>query len=199
MQIGGVFIRIYNEMPTFPIMNPKQFTLDLLEYLKQAFNHLMMMEKCQNKLLSSINNNNGDKLKRNKLQTGNHSSSSTSSSINDYRPVKDSKIESTFDEVLNAYNRSKTRKMLENNTLLEQQQLLSLQEITYTFSEDRIILEQNITMVLKALVAIMKSNTEVEIQCIGHFQMLFGFLSDNILKEVNCIIKLTQINIVYHS
>ncbi|XP_059475793.1 dnaJ homolog subfamily C member 13 [Neocloeon triangulifer] len=32
--IGGVFIRIYNEQPSFPIQKPKGFVLELLEYLR---------------------------------------------------------------------------------------------------------------------------------------------------------------------
>ncbi|KAK7077105.1 DnaJ subfamily C member 13 [Halocaridina rubra] len=31
--IGGVFIRIYNKQPTFPIQNPKELTLELLQYI----------------------------------------------------------------------------------------------------------------------------------------------------------------------
>jgi len=40
LQIGGIFIRIYNDMPTHPIAQPKLFIMDLLEYLKHAFQFL---------------------------------------------------------------------------------------------------------------------------------------------------------------
>lgn len=38
LKIGGIFIRVYNEMPTFTIVNPKSFVMDLLEFLKQGYN-----------------------------------------------------------------------------------------------------------------------------------------------------------------
>lgn len=40
LQIGGIFIRIYNDMPTYPIAQPKLFIMDLLEYLKHAYQFL---------------------------------------------------------------------------------------------------------------------------------------------------------------
>uniref|UniRef100_A0A182SPX7 J domain-containing protein n=1 Tax=Anopheles maculatus TaxID=74869 RepID=A0A182SPX7_9DIPT len=40
LKIGGIFIRVYNEMPTYTITNPKSFVIDLLEFLKQGYNHL---------------------------------------------------------------------------------------------------------------------------------------------------------------
>lgn len=202
LQIGGVFIRIYNEMPTFPIMKPKQLTLDLLRYLKQASLHLKKIEKQQNILHENIASDS-----RNNLMRKNHHSSSNASgggvggSSGFQRQPIESRTESTFDEVLNAYNRSKTRKKLENNAIsLEQEQLQNDStgqdggETIHTFSENRTEFEENITMVLKALVAVMKSNTEVEIQCIGNFAILFGFLSDNLLKEVIVLLSFVVVN-----
>ena len=31
--IGEVFVRIYNEQPTYPLVDPKSFTNDLLDFL----------------------------------------------------------------------------------------------------------------------------------------------------------------------
>lgn len=155
-------------MPTFPIMNPKQFTLDLLSYLKQAYSHLRSHLKSQHP-------------QQQQQQQQNHISST-------FNQRNLTKHPNTFDEVLNAYNRSKSRKKLENDAVTEQQQqlnyLMETDARVYQFSDDRSELENNITMVLKALVAVMKSNAGVEIQCIGNFEMIFGFLSDNLLKEV---------------
>lgn len=182
-------------MPTFPIMNPKQLTMDLLRYLKQASLHLKRIEKQQNILHEKFANDSRTNLMRkNHYSSSNASAGGGSSSSLQRRPVE-SKTKNTFDEVLNAYNRSKTRKKLENNAIsLEQEQsrndlLPGQQEETrHTFSENRTEFEENITMVLRALVAVMKSNAEVEIQCIGFFQILFGFLSDNLLKEVTIML-----------
>uniref|UniRef100_A0A146KY70 DnaJ subfamily C member 13 n=1 Tax=Lygus hesperus TaxID=30085 RepID=A0A146KY70_LYGHE len=33
--VGGIFIRIYNDQPTFKIQDPKRFVVDILDYLKQ--------------------------------------------------------------------------------------------------------------------------------------------------------------------
>lgn len=92
-----------------------------------------------------------------------------------------SKPGTTFDEVLNAYNRSKSRKKLETDAQAEQH--LALQQSKYDFASDG-QLELHITMVLKALIAVIKSNAEVEIQCIGNFDMIFGFLANNIFTDV---------------
>lgn len=45
LKIGGVYIRIYNDMPTFPIQNAKLFVIDLMEYLKQASLFLNQSQK----------------------------------------------------------------------------------------------------------------------------------------------------------
>lgn len=65
LQIGGIFIQIYNQQPTYPIevilkisygfnicfysfslflQNPKTFTIDLLKYLSEQFDHLRALE-----------------------------------------------------------------------------------------------------------------------------------------------------------
>ena len=31
--VGEIFVRVYNEQPTFVLENPKGFTIDLLDYL----------------------------------------------------------------------------------------------------------------------------------------------------------------------
>ncbi|KAK2171869.1 hypothetical protein NP493_1017g02008, partial [Ridgeia piscesae] len=46
--IGDIFVRVYNEQPTFTLENPKGFTIDLLEYLgsqAQYFHSLMALQK----------------------------------------------------------------------------------------------------------------------------------------------------------
>ncbi|KAI0215551.1 DnaJ-like subfamily C member 13 [Lamellibrachia satsuma] len=46
--IGDIFVRVYNEQPTFPLENAKGFTIDLLEYLgsqAQYFHSLMALQK----------------------------------------------------------------------------------------------------------------------------------------------------------
>lgn len=68
---------------------------------------------------------------------------------------------------------------------------------TYDFASNPNAIN-HIVMAMKALISVIKSNTNVEIQCIGHFEMLFGFLSsslcdrDKILKslalEIVCLV-----------
>lgn len=42
--IGGIFIRIYNEQPTFTILNPKGFAIDLLDFLNKRYQQLGHMQ-----------------------------------------------------------------------------------------------------------------------------------------------------------
>lgn len=161
-------------MPTFPIVNPKQFTLDLLEYLKQAY-HYMTNAKRSNTIhaysqpISPTLNATSDGILKPTLAPN-------------HPQLKQQKAGTTFDEVLNAYNRSKTRKKLETEALMEQQQIQT--QYKYDFINDPNV-EQHIIMVLKALIAVIKANHEVEIQCIGNFSMIFGFLANNLFAEVS--------------
>lgn len=91
LKIGEIFIRIYNQQPTYPIENTKGFTIDLLTYLQEQYQHL--------KNLVNI-----------------------------------------------AYS---------------------------TTIEDRLKHSQ---MALEALANVVKNNPSVEIQCIGHFRLLFDLL-----------------------
>ncbi|XP_052814797.1 dnaJ homolog subfamily C member 13-like isoform X2 [Mya arenaria] len=46
--VGEIFVRIYNEQPTFPLENPKGFTIDLLDFLgsqAQYLHSLLMLQK----------------------------------------------------------------------------------------------------------------------------------------------------------
>ncbi|GJQ87934.1 putative dnaJ homolog subfamily C member [Trypoxylus dichotomus] len=40
LKIGGIFIRIYNEQPTFCVNNPKGFVIDLLSFLTEQYEYL---------------------------------------------------------------------------------------------------------------------------------------------------------------
>lgn len=180
LQIGGVFIRIYNDMPTFPIVNPKQFTLDLLEYLKQAYNYMLNTKNnktiAYSEPVSPTLSTSGDGILKPTLAP------------NHPQLKLQHKTGTTFDEVLNAYNRSKIRKKLETEAMLEQQHIQS--QYKYDFANDNQV-EQHIIMVLKALIAVIKANHEVEIQCIGSFDMIFGFLANNLFVDVSkqCMLK----------
>ncbi|BFZ15550.1 hypothetical protein BsWGS_18589 [Bradybaena similaris] len=48
--VGEIFVRIFNEQPTFPLENPKGFTIDLLDFLgsqAQYLHSLMMLQQQQ--------------------------------------------------------------------------------------------------------------------------------------------------------
>nr|CAD7426370.1 unnamed protein product [Timema monikensis] len=97
--VGGIFVRIYNEQPAYPIENAKGFTIDLLEFLAS-----------QSELLSGMS--------------------------------------------------SVTLSTADNKQL------------------------QNIVMCLEALRNVIKNNAGVEMQCIGHFRLLFALLSAESCKDV---------------
>ncbi|XP_046397209.1 dnaJ homolog subfamily C member 13 [Ischnura elegans] len=101
--VGEVFLRIYNEQPTFPIENPKGLTIDLLEFIR----------------------------KKSQLEQ-------TS------KPVDGSLIELDTDAVTEAEGEA-----------------------------ERV---QQVIMALRALENVIKNNPGVDIQCIGHFNLLFSLL-----------------------
>ncbi|XP_055697619.1 dnaJ homolog subfamily C member 13 isoform X2 [Phlebotomus papatasi] len=170
LTIGGIFIRIYIEMPTFPIINPKTFVIDLLEFLKQGYNFLLGQRQISRKPLTPA-----------QMMT----------STVPLRPIRvnsgaGGKPKSPeIDGVLTEYAKSRTKK-----SLAEEHQ----QSAKYDFAANPNALE-HIVMVLKALIAVIKSNPNVEIQCIGHFDMLFGFLSKNLCDQ-DGVIKSLALEIV---
>ncbi|XP_031784415.1 dnaJ homolog subfamily C member 13 isoform X2 [Nasonia vitripennis] len=98
--IGEIFVKIFNEQPTFPIENPKGFTIDLLDFLKRSADYVASL----------------------------HS------------------------------NITLTKKDHENLKC--------------------------IVMSLEALTNIIKNNPGVEIQCIGHFKLLFSLTSCSNFKPI---------------
>ncbi|XP_067003788.2 dnaJ homolog subfamily C member 13 [Anabrus simplex] len=97
--VGEIFVRIYNEQPTFPIENSKGFTIDLLEFLAAQSNHLSG--------LGSVALSESDKKR-----------------------------------------------------------------------------VEQVIMTLEALSNVIKNNPGVEMQCIGHFRLLFGLLGVDSCKAV---------------
>ncbi|XP_017066190.1 dnaJ homolog subfamily C member 13 isoform X2 [Drosophila eugracilis] len=184
LQIGGIFIRIYNDMPTHPIAHPKLFIIDLLEYLKHSFQFLQYKK---NPASSTAAVSSTPKMGNDGILTP-----TLAPNHPQLQQASTGKAGSTFDEVLTAYNRSKSRKKLETDAQTEQQ--LALQQSKYDFGSDG-KLEQHITMVLKALIAVIKANAEVEIQCIGNFDMIFGFLASNIFTD-NSTVKTVALEVV---
>ncbi|XP_055621008.1 dnaJ homolog subfamily C member 13 isoform X2 [Toxorhynchites rutilus septentrionalis] len=194
LKIGGIFIRIYNEMPTFPIINPKTFVMDLLEFLKQAYNHLTA------KNIKPIPPPSGSSVsvqgiliptKTWKPLVPTKSTQVNSNIVNNNagQQVKQQDIS----VVLSEYSKAKQRSQLVKSSTIGSDDTSKL----YDFSSNPNAIN-HIVMTLKALIAVIKSNSNVEIQCIGHFEMLFGFLSssfcdrDKILKtlalEVVCLV-----------
>ncbi len=145
-------------MPTFPIQNAKSFVIDLLEYLKQGYQYLINKKATQKHIIAS-----GQILQP--TLAANHPQR-----LKQQRP-------SDFDGVLNEYQRSKARTQLER--------VASSDTIQYDFELDANAVE-HIVMVLRSLISVIKSNANVEIQCIGHFEMLFGFLSTKLSEKVRC-------------
>ncbi|CAG9813597.1 unnamed protein product [Phaedon cochleariae] len=92
LRIGGIFIKIYNQQPTYPIKDAKGFVIDLLGYVKDRSQYLQ-----------------------------------------------------------------------------------NLVNVAYSVTVGNTI--DNAVMALEALTNVIRNNTGVEMQCIGHFKMLFGLLN----------------------
>ncbi|XP_039452152.1 dnaJ homolog subfamily C member 13 isoform X2 [Culex pipiens pallens] len=208
LKIGGIFIRIYNEMPTFPIINPKTFVIDLLEFLKQAYNHLsaknvkpipppMAASPVAATVPPPSVNSQGILIptkawkplvpaKSNVPVNNNNNNNIINNNAGQQQQQKD------FSTVLSEYSRAKQRSQLSGG-----KGGAGSDNKTYDFASNPNAIN-HIVMALKALIAVIKSNSNVEIQCIGHFEMLFGFLSsslcdrDKVLKslalEVVCLV-----------
>lgn len=164
LKIGGVYIRIYNEMPTFPIQNPKMFVLDLLEYLKQAHMYL-----------------NGKKIINNQQPFNQTSPQKVPGQLPKPlipTPVKNNQQsnQKNIDNILNDYNRSKIKHQLEKNEN-------GTSKINYDFASDQKFVE-HLIMTLNSLISVIKLNPNVELQCIGNFDILFGLLNTNIKEQV---------------
>lgn len=158
LKIGGVYIRIYNEMPTYPIQNPKMFVLDLLEYLKQA--HIFL---------------NGSRTIGH--QSVNNSPKKIGMMQAPLIPTPVKADQKNLDKVLNDYNRSKIKNQLEKNEN-------GSGKIDYDFANDQKFVE-HLIMTLNSLISVIKLNPNVELQCIGNFDVLFGLLNSNAKEQVS--------------
>lgn len=167
-------------MPTFPIQNAKSFVIDLLDFLKQGYQYFILKRKFQKHIIStSVSAQTYAKSPATPLPqilqptlADNHPQRQMHSG----KPTKSGPLQpkTTIDGVLNEYNRSKVKSKLERNV-----SETSVTGHRYDFETNANAVE-HIIQVLRALIAVMKSNASVEIQCIGHFEMLFGFLSANL-------------------
>lgn len=160
-------------MPTFPIINCKSFVIDLLEYLKQGYQYL-----CMNRS-TSVNNS---------ITSGGHGQILQPTLASNH-PQFQQRNKKGLEGVLTEYNRSRER----TNKL---KTVISMESsvIVYNFEANANAVN-HIIMVLRSFISVIKSNANVEIQCIGHFEMLFGFLSTNLCDQ-DRIIKSLALEIV---
>lgn len=164
--MGGVFIKIYNEMSTFEIQNPKQFVMDLLTYLEQGYKFLTK-EKSGTAVVEP------PKI----LQPRPAQMPPPGGLLVPLQPTKVSPSGGGNTEqlgsVLSEYAKSRNKvKLVEEVT--------AAVKGVYVF-EDNPHAVTHIIMVLQSLISVIKANPNVEIQCIGHFEMLFGLLSTNLV------------------
>uniref|UniRef100_A0A182RN06 J domain-containing protein n=1 Tax=Anopheles funestus TaxID=62324 RepID=A0A182RN06_ANOFN len=174
LKIGGIFIRVYNEMPTFTITNPKSFVIDLLEFLKQGYNHLhgaMVPNSSANSTPTGAN----------QVVPGGIlvPTKAWKPMVPAPPPKRTAGLQSPatipgsdISAVLSEYARSKQRNQLERSSGSLDAGAIH----RYDFSSNPHAVK-HMLMALQALISVIKSNTNVEIQCIGHFEMLFGLLS----------------------
>lgn len=174
LKIGGVYIRIYNEMPTFPIHDAKMFVLDLLEYLKQA-----------DIFINGNNRNNGSSQiiapppQHPSVRQLGQMQAPLIPSPAAQPTVKDQK---NLDNILNDYNRSKMRNQLGKRSGGDD----DTAKISYDFASDAKFVE-HLIMTLNSLISVIKQNPNVELQCIGNFDILFGFLNTQLKEHVSII------------
>lgn len=166
LQIGGVYVRIYNEMPTFPIQDPKSFVLDLLDFLRQGYEFLT-----NGKSMSKANIGIGHK---NDLL------------IPTLAPNHPNKRQTINEGLLSEYARSKLKNQLERQD--------TTPKVIYNFQENPNTITSMI-MVLKALIAVINANPNLEVQCIGQFELLFILLSQNI-SEYDSIVKRLALEVI---
>lgn len=146
-------------MPTFPIVNPNAFVIDLLEYLKQGYAYLTARK-------SENNRSGGMDTILKPVLAPNHPQHQKPSV-----PKRD-----TFDGVLSEYNRSRARNQLQK-AASDANSSTKLSKCDFTAESGDPV--ENIISVLKALISVIKTNPNVELQCIGYFELLFGFVSTN--------------------
>lgn len=90
------------------------------------------------------------------------------------KPLIPAKIEKTTDNILNDYNRSKIKNQLEKTTKSNS---------IYDFANDQKFVD-HLVMTMHSLISVIKQNANVELQCFGHFEVLFGFLSTSATENV---------------
>lgn len=144
-------------MPSFPISNPISFVMDLLTYLKQGYAFLMSIRSKVGRTGSV------DGILTPSLAANHPQRQKLTTSQSNQDGIKN---------VLTEYNRSKARNQLEKTVSEGDTNKFDLNNQ----NGDPI---DNIISVLKALVSVIKSNPNVELQCIGHFDILFGLVSTN--------------------
>lgn len=152
-------------MPTFPIINPIAFVLDLLAFLSQGHLYLLGRKSSNNKI-ASIGGILTPTIASNHPQHQEKLAASNKQNIN---------------EVLTEYNRSKARNQIEKSDNVAA-------KTDFMWKNNDPI--ESVISALKALISVIKSNSNVELQCIGHFEMLFGFVSTSLCdcdKEVKAL------------
>lgn len=157
LKIGGVYIRIYNEMPAFPIEDPKRFVLDLLEYLKQAYLYVNSSRPIVQNSMPNSPQKIG-MMQQPLIPT----------------PVKPT--QKNLDHILNDYNKSKIKNQLEKHGS-------DANKTSYDFANDQKFVD-HLIMTLNSLISVIKLNPNVELQCIGNFDILFGLLNTHLKEQV---------------
>lgn len=154
-------------MPTFPIINPKVFVLELLDFLSQGYAYLLGRKTKNNNKIGSIGGILTPTLAPNHLQH--------------HQKLTTANKRENMDELLTEYNRSKARNQIEKSD--------NVAPKTDFLSKNNDPIE-SIISALKALISVIKSNSNVELQCIGQFDMLFGFVSTSLCdcdKEIKAL------------
>ncbi|KFB50438.1 AGAP005771-PA-like protein [Anopheles sinensis] len=198
LKIGGIFIRVYNEMPTFTIVNPKSFVMDLLEFLKQGYNHLNGIVDGPASAAAAAAS--GAMSPQSSHPTAAILGGDILVPTKTWKPMVPPPKRppaavpgNDISAVLSEYARSKQRSQLGKAASIEASGAAPAQR--YDFASDPHAI-RHILMALQALISVLQSNANVEIQCIGHFEMLFGLLSTSQCGQENRAVKKLALEVV---
>lgn len=167
LQVGGVFIKIYNEMPTFEIQNAKQFVMDLLDYLEGGYKFLLHRKT------------GGKPPPPPKILQPKPAQMPGGLLV----PLQPTKAGNTaldaggdkFGSVLSEYAKSRNKVKVEEEAVTKSATRPNFEDNPHSVS--------HMIMVLQSLISVIKANPNVEVQCTGHFEMLFGLLSTSLVPE----------------
>jgi len=156
--VGDIFVRIYNEQPTYPIEEPTKFAQALLDYLGSTAEYVFSYYALK---------------RQNSRQLA--------------RPVEPIKVQNHQVDLLGSIESADSAK-LSNQALLScvfnSKAPVGGVIKAKCLEGDKL---KNCKLALKGLSNVMKNYSSVQVNCIGHFKMLFSFLQHKIDSDIRLL------------